>query len=104
MVLKMKDLTLDLKYEVKTENREKKLGVQKLAQMFCCRETQISTVLKRKENIKVLYEANTSGERSHTSKRIRESKFSEMKEALYQWYLLAVSKNISPMGPSSLKR
>ena len=81
MVLKRKDLTLDLQYEViKTAKREKKLGVQNLAQMFCCGETQISTVLKSKENIKFLYEANASGERCHTSKRIRESKLSEMKE------------------------
>ena len=104
MVSERKDLMLDMKYEViKTAEREKKLCA-KLAQMFCCKKTQISTVLKNKENIKVLYEAIASGERCHTSKIIRESKFSEMNKALYQWYLLAMSKNISLMGLSSLKR
>ena len=32
------------------------------------------------------------------SQRIRESKFSEVNEALYQWYLIAILKNFFPDG------
>ena len=45
-----------------------------------------------------MYESNASGDRCHTSQRIRESKYSEVNEALYKWYLIAVSKNVFPDG------
>ena len=66
--------------------------------MFGCEKTQISVILKSKERIEELYEANASGQRCQTGKRFRESKFSELNEALYRWYPLAVSKNIFPDG------
>ena len=41
---------LALKYEVlKTAEREKKLGVHKLSEMFGCGKTQISVILKNRE-------------------------------------------------------
>ena len=47
---KRNDLTLALKYEVlKTAEREKKLGVCKLSEMFGCGKTQISVILKNRE-------------------------------------------------------
>ena len=99
MASKRSDLTLAQKYEVvKTAERERKIGVRKLGQIFGCGKTQISTMLRNKERIKELYETNASGDRCHTSQRIRESKFSEVNEALYQWYLKAVSKNVYPDG------
>ena len=56
------DLTLALKYEmIETAEREKKVGVHKLGQMFSCKETQISNVLKNKQRIKEFYEVNASG-------------------------------------------
>ena len=61
--------------------------------MFGC------VILKNRERIKELYEANVSGQRRKTGKRFRESKFSELNYTLYCWYLLAVSKNIFPDGP-----
>ena len=102
---KRNDLTLALKYEVlKTAEREKKLGVRKLSELFGCGKTQISVILQNRERIKELYEANVSGQRCQTGKRFRESKFSELNDTLYSWYLLAgyllaVSKNIFPDGP-----
>ena len=96
---KRNDLSLALKYEVlKTEEREKKLGVRKLSEMFGCGKTRISVILKNGERIKELYEANVSGHRCQTGKRFRESKFSELNDTLYSWYLLAVLKNIFPDG------
>ena len=68
MASKRNDLTLAQKYEVvKTAEREKKIGVRKLSQIFGCGKTQISTVLRNKERIKELYESNASGDRCHTS-------------------------------------
>ena len=55
----------------------------KLSQIFGCGKTQISTVLRNKERIKELYESNASGDSCHTSQRIRESKYSEVNEDLY---------------------
>ena len=79
MASKRNDLTLAQKYEVvKTAESERRIGVRKLGQIFGCGKTQISTVLRNKERIKELYEANASGDRCHTSQRICESKFSEV--------------------------
>ena len=41
--------------------------------------------------------ANVSVE-CYIGKRVRESKYSELNDLLYNWYLLAVSKNIFPNG------
>ena len=50
---KRNNLTLALKYEVvKTAEREKKLGMRKLSEMFNCGKTQISVILKNRERIK----------------------------------------------------
>lgn len=95
---KRNDLTLACKYEVIKTAEKKSIGVRKLAEMFGCGKTQISVILRNKERIKELYAANASGQRCQTSKRFRESQYSELNEALYSWYLMAVSKNIFPDG------
>ena len=67
MASKRNYLTLAQKYEVvKTAESERKIGVHKLGKIFGCGKTQISTVLRNKERIKELYEANASGDRCHT--------------------------------------
>ena len=93
------DLTLAKKYEViKEAEKNKTIGVCKLAENFGCGKTQISTILKNKERIEELYASNASGQRCLIGKRFRESKYSELNEALHSWYLLAVSKNVFPNG------
>ena len=93
------DLTLAKKYEViKEAEKNKTIGVHKLAEKFGCGKTQISTILKNKERIEELYASNASGQRCLIGKRFRESKYSELNEALHSWYLLAVSKNVFPNG------
>ena len=62
-------------------------------------KTQISVIFKMKQRIKDLYEANASGQHYQTSKRFRESKFSQVNDTLYSWYHLAVSKNVYSDGP-----
>ena len=56
-------------------------------------------MLKNKESILASYESNAS-----TSKQGRTSKFSDVNEALYQWYCLACSKNICPSGPQLVEK
>ena len=63
-----------------------------------CGKTQISTILRSKDRIVELYEANASAGMCQTRKRVRESKFSDVNEALYEWFRLAVSKNVFPDG------
>ena len=43
-------------------------------------------------------EANAAGSRVHTTMTQRPSEFEEVNKALYEWYLLACSKNIYPGG------
>ena len=95
---KCNDLSLKLKYEViKTVERERKIDIRKLAELFSCGKTQISTILKDKEKIVELYEGqNASAQKCH--KRTRESKFSDLNETLHAWFCLAVSKNVYPDG------
>ena len=48
---KSNDLTLELKYEVlRTAERETKIIIRKLADMFQCGKTQKSTILKDKDS------------------------------------------------------
>ena len=64
-----------------------------------CGKTQIYGILKDKESIIALYESNASSSLHHSRKRTRLSEYSEVNETLYEWYLLACSKNIYPDGP-----
>ena len=83
------DLSLELKYDVvKTSERESYLSIRKLAEIFQCGKTRISTILKGKDKIVRMYENNASAELRHTRKRVCESKYSDVNEALYPWYLL----------------
>ena len=86
-VSKRNDLTLQQKFKViKAAEKDKKLGVRKLSQMFNCGKTQISGVLKNKAKIEELYMANVSEERYHIGKRVRESKYSELNDLYTSTY------------------
>ena len=76
-----------MKYEViKTAEREPKLGVRKLAELFQCGKTQVSTILKNKEAVRKLYESNASSSLCQARKRNRTSEYADLNDALYQWY------------------
>ena len=64
--------------------------------MFNCRNTQIDT---NRELILCLYKSNAPGSRVYTSKAPSVSEYAQINEALYDWYALAASKNIFPIGP-----
>ena len=93
-------LSLERKVEVISKSRENpSLSVRALADIFSCSKTQISAILKKKSSILASYESNAS-----TSKTTRHSKFSDVNDALYQWYSIACSKNIYPNGPQLLEK
>ncbi|XP_011406639.1 PREDICTED: tigger transposable element-derived protein 4-like [Amphimedon queenslandica] len=96
---KRNDLSLQLKYEViQRAEKEPKIGVRRLADIFSCGKTQISCILRDKERIKDLYESNSNGGLCQVRKRIRTSEYSDVNDSLYQWYQLAVKRNLYPDG------
>ena len=95
-----KHLTLQEKVEViRKSEAYPKLPLRELGDCFSCGKTQIAGILKAKGKILALYEENRSDSLQLTRKRARKSEFSEVNESLYDWYLLAISKNIYPAGP-----
>ena len=70
-------------------------SVQTVSKEFNCGVIQIYTLLKSKESIMAMYGSNAS----KSSLKCRSSEYSEINEKLYEWYLLACSKNIYPDGP-----
>ena len=84
---------------IKASEKVPKPSIRKLAEEFNCGKTQISTILQNKHEILDVYETNASGKIYHTRKQIRNSKFGEMNDLLYQWYRKAVSRNIYHDGP-----
>ena len=66
-----------------------------LGEIFGCGKTQIAYILKNKESILSLYQANTSGSRIYTGKS-RTSEYVEVNDTLYKWFTLACPKNIYP--------
>lgn len=93
-------LTLKKKVDViKAARNNPNYGVRKLADLFECGRTQISTILKEKDAILELYEANQASESFSSRKRRRPCEFSGINEALHEWYLMACSKNVYPVGP-----
>ena len=59
-------------------------------------KTQVSAILQNKEKIKELYEGNASDDLYQTHKRVRQS--NNVNEALYEWFCLAITKNVFPDG------
>ena len=97
---KRNELSLGKKYElVRVAEKNPKLGVRKLAEYFECGKTQVCSILKNKDSIVEKYENNASSEMRRSLKRCCTSKFADVNDLLYDWYLMAVRKNIHPDGP-----
>ena len=93
-------LLLKEKYDViAASSKNPGMGSRTLAATFSCGRSQIQAILKNKESIVELYESNMSSTSMLTRKRCRESDYSQVNEALYNWYLLATSRNIYPGDP-----
>ena len=94
---KRNELSLKKKVElIKKADENPTFGVRKLADLFECGKPQVSGILKDKAKYLNLYESNASSKL--VRKRDRTAQYGGINEALYDWYLLAVSKNIFPDG------
>ena len=63
-------------------------------------DKQLYSIIKQKEAITNAYETNASSSSHSLGHRCRKSTFSDINDRLYEWYLLACSKNIYPDGPT----
>ena len=99
-------LTLKKKVDViKTAEKNRGMSIRELGEQFDCGKTQIAKILKSKESILSLYESNASGSRVLANKTCgRQSEYADINKSLYNWYTLACSKNIFPMGPQLIEK
>ena len=95
---KRKHLTLEDKVKIIKKHKEGR-SVQALKEEYVCGQTQIYSILKLKESIMNTYESNASSSSHTLGHKARNSSFSKINDSLYEWYLLACSKNIYPDGP-----
>ena len=92
-------LTLKQKVDViKTADSNPKISVRKLAEIYDCGKTQISSILKDRQSILELFEANVASDSVSSRKRTRPCEYSDINKALHEWYLLACTKIIYPVG------
>jgi len=92
-------LSLNEKVElIKYAQKNPRVSVGALGEIFDCGRTQVGRILKSKESLLAMYESNASGSRVYTSTTQRPSEFEEVNKTLYQWYTLACSKSIYPGG------
>ena len=98
--------TLQKKVDViKAAEGNRGLSLRELGERFQCGKAQIAYILKNKESIVSLYESNMSCSRVYASKMCdRKSEYSDVNKSLYDWYVLACSKNIFPMGPQLIEK
>ena len=98
-------LSLQKKVEViRTAQNNPSMNVLTLGEIFKCGKTQVARILKCKDSLVTQYNANASGSRVHTSSTPSMSEFAEVNKTLYNWYILACSKNIYPAGPQLIEK
>lgn len=96
---KRNELTLETRYElVKEAENNPRNNARALAERFKCSKTQVYNILKDKATIIQLYESNISSSVCHSTQRSRTSPFAQVNDLLYEWYLVALRKNIFPDG------
>ena len=58
----------------------------------------------RYDSLLSAYESNASSSKVHATMKFRTSEFMDVNKALYEWYLIACSKNIYPGGPELIEK
>ena len=71
-------------------------GYRKIASAFIVERTQVQSIIKKKEEILTAYQSNLS--RGQKQKRQRTGRFSDVHQALRDWYTLCGSSNIPVSG------
>ena len=98
---KRNGLTLKQKYElIKESEKNQTPTTRELAGIYACGKTQVYQILKDKAAIIERYEANVTGNLRRSLKESRKSPYAGINDLLYQWFLVAVRKNIYPDGPT----
>ena len=67
-------------------------GYRKIASAFSVGRTQVQSIIKKKEETLTAYQSNLS--KGQKQKRQRTGKFSDVNQALWDWYTLCRSSNI----------
>lgn len=70
-------------------------GYRKVAEIFCIGRRQAQKILKERRAILAQYESNVQ---SSNQKRVRSAKYSDVNEALWDWYTLCRESNIPVDG------
>ena len=65
---------------------------------------QVYSVLKNKAKIIESYESNLEKNASLLTRRQRKSPNGELNKLLYEWYQLALRKNVVPDGPTLMEQ
>ena len=90
------------RYElVKEAEKNPRSIARSLTEKFDCGKTQVYSILKE---IIQQYKCNASASACHSVQRSRKSPFSKVNDALYEWYLVAVHKNIYLDGPTLMEK
>ena len=97
-----KDLTLKEKFEL--IQQFKGLKARELAALYGCGKTQVYSVLKNKAQITASYEASLEKNATLTTRRNRKSPNGELNQLFYEWYQLALCKNVVPDGPTLMEQ
>lgn len=93
---KRKCLDLSQKFAVlEYAKKHPNLGSRKIADQFGTGKTQIQAILRNKESIVTLYESNIC---RNQVKRSRTAKYSDVNEAVWDWYTLCRKSNIPVSG------
>ena len=98
---------LTLKKKVEVINYAKKnprVNIRDLGEIFQCGKTQIAKIIKNQDSLLSMYVSNASGSRVHATMKFRSSEFMDVNKAVYEWYVLACSKNIFLGGPKLIEK
>ena len=71
-------------------------GYRKIESAFSVGRTQVQSIIKKKEEMLTAYQSNLS--KGQKQKRQRTGKFSDVNQALWDWYTLCRSSNIPVSG------
>ena len=91
------ELPLEKRFQIveEYENGKGLTGVRKLAEKFSCGKTQVSNILKQKTLVREEYERGFSS----TKKRNRTSQYSDVNDAVWEWFEKKTEQRTPVDGP-----
>ncbi|XP_068703744.1 tigger transposable element-derived protein 4-like [Montipora foliosa] len=91
------ELPLEKRFQIveEYENSKGLTGIRKLAEKFGCRKTQVSNILKQKTLVREEYKRGFSS----AKKRNRTSQYSDVNDAVWEWFKKKTEQRIPVDGP-----